>query len=131
MRDDGRSRSVPLRVASRMTTFPPINNAFDALAAADHALEELDAQCCVPERSPRMAALAESLASIRKDLDDVDGEGFDVENLVLNLEDAGAGIGRLQIDCCAPGRMPLYAEMLTSLNKIQRSVRLFTGETMH
>ncbi len=114
-----------------MTGFSPINNAFDALAAADHALEELDSQCCVPERSPRMAALAESLAAIRRDLGEVEGKDFDVETLIAKLEDAGAGVGSLQIDCCAPGRMPLYAEMLTSLNKIQRSVRLVTGETMH
>jgi len=35
------------------------------------------------------------------------------------LEDAGAQIGRLQVGCCAPDRLPLYNEILENLTKAQ------------
>lgn len=115
-----------------MAVFSPIDNAFSALTSADLALEELEARCCVPGRSPRMTALAESLQSVRDDLGRLSShEDLDVEALVSKLEDVGGQVGSLQIDCCAPSRLPLYAEMLSNLNKIQRSVRIATGESMH
>lgn len=42
--------------------------------------------------------------------------------LIANLESAGGQIGTLQVTCCAPSRLPLYARMLDDLTKVQRTV---------
>ena len=34
------------------------------------------------------------------------------------LEEAGAQIGRLQVTCCTPKRLPLYTRILTGLTTI-------------
>jgi len=40
-------------------------------------------------------------------------------------------IGRLQVGCCAPPRMPLYAEALSYLNTIQLEVDRELGRHAH
>ena len=103
-----------------MTDITLIEPAFDALDACNGALGVLDANCCDPGRSPRMAELAVTLAEARMKLRAVtvapDTEG---PAALAVLEEAGAQVGRLQVGCCAPDRLPLYAEILENLVKAQ------------
>jgi len=45
--------------------------------------------------------------------------------------EVGGMIGRLQVGCCAPPRMPLYAEALSYLNTIQLEVDRELGRHAH
>lgn len=76
--------------------------------------------CCEPERSPRLAAIEDSLVAIRGDLGSGDPESLD--RALSGVADIGEEIGRLQVHCCATARMPLYAEVLTLLNRIQLGI---------
>lgn len=96
--------------------------ALNALTAAERALDELDRGCCEPGRSPRMAALADTLSMARSGLAHINGDDSRADVVIQHLEDAGRQIGALQVTCCAPARMPLYAELLESLMKTQRSI---------
>lgn len=100
-----------------------LSPAFAALTDAEEALDELHAMCCEPERSPRMAAIGAVLTDVRASLGRMPREGDAAAHAALDsLEDAGAQIGRLQIGCCATGRLPLYALMLERLTVIQLEV---------
>ncbi len=96
--------------------------AFEALDDCDEALEKLATTCCKPERSPRMEALANTLADARTGFDRVDDDPEQADALFAHLEDAGAQLGWLQVGCCAPNRLPLYTRMLGNLTKAQRSL---------
>jgi hypothetical protein len=67
-----------------------------------------------------MAAIEDSLVAIRGDLDSFVSESLD--RALRRVEEVGGVIGRLQVGCCAPLRMPLYAEALSHLNTIQLEV---------
>lgn len=96
--------------------------ALAALDAAGSILERLEAGCCIPEqRSPRMQALAGTIDGVRSAL----GDRVDLAPALL--EDAGAQVGSLQIACCAPKRIPLYAEMLQRLTEARMAVDAVTG----
>lgn len=43
------------------------------------------------------------------------------------LEDAGQQVGRLQVGCCAPTRLPLYARILEGLTAAQLAVNRAAG----
>lgn len=106
-----------------MTPTDLIQPAFDALDVCTRALGELDVMCCEPGRSPRMAELGATLDAARVELRTVaaaTGNGAAVA--IGTLEDAGAQIGRLQVGCCAPSRLPLYNEILENLMKAQRAL---------
>lgn len=60
-----------------------------------------------------MAAIAERLAAVRTRIE----SGVDGEMVGADLEQIGAMVGALQISCCADDRLPLYAELLASLNQ--------------
>ncbi len=47
---------------------------------------------------------------------------------MATLEDAGAQVGRLQVGCCAPNRIPLYARVLEGLTTAQLAVNQALGE---
>ncbi len=97
--------------------------AMDATPLLDDALatvEKLDRLCCEPGRSPRMAALRETI--VRAKAVDVSPDAF-----AGLLEDAGSQVGSLQVGCCAPGRLPLYADVLEALTR----ARLAAGPDMH
>ena len=103
-----------------MTSIDTMQSAFDALDACTGALGELDMKCCDPGRSPRMAELALTLTEARVKLraatvDPTTGARTALET----LEEAGAQVGRLQVGCCAPDRLPLYTEILENLTKAQ------------
>jgi hypothetical protein len=85
--------------------------------------------CCDPERSPLLAAIEDSLVEIRCSLDSVDSESLD--RALRRIEEIGGVIGRLQVGCCAPPRLPLYAEALSHLNMIQLEVDRERGRHVH
>lgn len=95
-------------------------DARSAIAQCETVVGRLHKMCCDPERSPRMAAIEEALIEVRRDLDAADDGSLD--RALRCAEEVGAAIGRLQVGCCAPLRMPLYAEALTHLNTIQLGV---------
>lgn len=110
-----------------MSEIDPLAIAGAALDDCRAALEKLDALCCEPGRSPRIAALASTVAQARSGLMTLDGS-VAVADLVLGyLEDAGGQTGVLQVGCCAPNRLPLYARVLENLTTAQRSINVSVG----
>lgn len=89
-----------------------------ALDDAVAALHELDARCCEPGRSPRMAALQATLDEVRELLPRVT-DAASGDAAISAVEQAGAMIGALQVGCCDAGRLPLYARMLEQLTDMQ------------
>lgn len=69
-----------------------------------------------------MEALAETLSSARRRLEQIDGDPTAAATVIEILEDAGSQLGHLQVGCCAPGRMELYSSTLESLMKAQRVI---------
>ena len=112
-----------------MTDPNALKTAHAALDDCVEALQDLEARCCRPERSPRMKALADTIAAARSGLDDVgNGDHHDaVDVTITHLEEAGAQIGWLQVGCCAPNRLPLYHTLLEGLTTTQRSVKKAAG----
>ncbi len=105
-----------------MTLADPVAAAYAALDDCEAALTRLDELCCEPGRSPRMAAVAKTLATARAGMASGTA-GTDAAGLVVAaLEDAGGQVGRLQVGCCAPPRMPLYARLLDGLTRAQLAV---------
>lgn len=97
-----------------------LETALVALDAADATVGELHAECCQPLRSPRMEALAGTLGRARVALGEVGTDEERAVEVIALLEDAGAQLGHLQVACCTPSRMKLYADTLASLSRIQR-----------
>jgi hypothetical protein len=89
-----------------------------ALDKAQSNLAELDRRCCDVGRSPRLAALATKLSEIRQAANRPGGVGQEAVSELL--QEAGAMVGALQVGCCAPNRLPLYAQLLEQLNVLQR-----------
>ena len=110
---------------SEPVTLEPARRSLDDF---EQALAKLDAGCCDPGRSPRMKALAESLAASRLALDKVGGAPESADEVIAALEDMGAQIGRLQVGCCTEKRMPLYARMLEDLTDTQIAVSRAIGQ---
>ena len=106
-----------------MSETPTYENALEAVGKAEVALAELDANCCVPGRSPRMAKLSDTLSEVRAGIGGLEEDPSGSTDTLAHLEDAGAQIGSLQIGCCAPSRLPLYAEMLKELTGAQRTIK--------
>lgn len=100
----------------------------EALDSAQNAISRLHRMCCDPGRSPRMLALEEQVAAIRAAVPAATGDEQATAALIESLEEAGARIGRLQIGCCAPARMPLYAQLLTDLTTIQLDLHRAVGQ---
>ncbi len=112
-----------------MTSLAQIEPAFDALDVCVGALGVLDANCCEPGRSPRLAELGNTLTEAKVKLRAVTIDSDIAGPAALDvLESAGAQVGRLQVGCCAPDRMPLYAEILENLTVAQITVnRVLAG----
>jgi hypothetical protein len=108
-----------------MTT--PLSPGFAALEDCQTALDALEARCCEPGRSPRMRAIAETLAQARSGMERIDQDPAAAEVTLAHLEDIGAQVGRLQVGCCAPNRLPLYADMLEGLTTAQLAVNRSLG----
>ena len=97
------------------------------LKDAEKTLTKLEKLCCQPERSPAMQAIADGLSATRFDFASFDGDVTAADSIVARLEETGSRIGKLQVGCCAPARMPLYAELLTSLTELQRAANAQVG----
>ncbi len=111
---------------SAMSNTDSLQPAYEALVDCDEALTELESRCCQEERSPQMRALGDTLGNARAALDRDDEDGAMAEAMV-HMENAGAQIGRLQVGCCAPNRMPLYSRILVNLTTAERGVKKATG----
>ncbi len=105
----------------------PLAPARDALTTCDEVLARLELKCCDPGRSPSMAALGDTLSGAAAELGTLDDGSTDAGRVLDALEDAGAQIGRLQVGCCAPNRLPLYTEMLENLTRAQLAVNQAMG----
>ena len=106
-----------------MTTTDRFSSAFEALDQAGEAVRELHEGCCQPLRSPRMERLAATIESARGRLGEI-GEDPEIASEVVEiLHDAGGQLGYLQVACCAPARMKLYATKLENLSKTQRLIK--------
>ena len=106
-----------------MASIDTIEPAFEALDACNGALGALDLSCCDPGRSPRMAELGATLTEARVKLRAATVHPETAGPAALEvLEQAGSQVGRLQVTCCAPDRMPLYAEILENLTKAQMTL---------
>lgn len=97
--------------------------AFAWLDSADEAVRELHENCCQPLKSPRMETLTSTLTAVRAQLAHAAHDAEVAGEVVAILQDAGAQLGHLQVDCCAPARMKLYATTLENLSKIQRLLK--------
>ena len=93
-----------------------------ALDGCDEALRKLDLGCCDPGRSPNMLALEVTLGEARSQLEQIEARPEAGDAAIARIEDAGAQIGRLQVTCCTPKRMPLYAKMLEGLTQAQLGI---------
>jgi hypothetical protein len=105
------------------TETTPFQEAGDILAKCDVSMDELEAKCCAPRRSPQMEELRRTLAQIRVQLARAHESWLASEATVEVLAEAGEQIGRLQVTCCAPSRMPLYEGLLNHLMQVQRIVK--------
>jgi hypothetical protein len=74
-----------------------------------------------------METLAETLASARIEIEELDTAANNADRMLAILKDAGAQLGTLQVECCAPARMPLYAETLQGLTEVQLTVNSALG----
>ena len=91
-----------------------------ALDLADEAVRELGEGCCQPSRSPRMEQLAATIDRARSRLAGLTDDPVEARAIVDVLSDAGGQLGNLQVECCAPARMSLYASTLGELSEVQR-----------
>lgn len=73
-----------------------------------------------------MLEIEAALRAVRADVETADQASF--EDALLQLEGAGSTIGRLQVECCAPARMRLYAELLAHMNTIRREISAELGQ---
>ncbi len=93
--------------------------AFAALDDCDAAFHKLDATCCDPGRSPRMMVLGRTMVAARESLGRVVDDPGAAGAVAAFIEEAGAQVGRLQVGCCAPNRLPLYTQILGGLTTAQ------------
>lgn len=71
-----------------------------------------------------MERLAGTIGNARTRLAELGNDPVEARAIIDVLADAGGQLGHLQVACCAPARMPLYASTLVELSKVQR---LLTG----
>jgi hypothetical protein len=99
-----------------------------ALSDCGVALVKLEKTCCIPDRSPCIEEIGETLRNAATTLNAAVDEPSTLGILVATLEDAGAQVGRLQVGCCAPNRMSLYARVLEGLTTAQLAVNHALGK---
>ncbi|GMQ85401.1 MAG: hypothetical protein BMS9Abin07_0967 [Acidimicrobiia bacterium] len=99
-----------------------------ALADCDAVVDRLHEMCCQPDRSPRMLAIKEDIALVRAEIEASSDDTEALERALSTLTDIGEQFGYLQVSCCAPARMPLYADALSHLNVAQRKIKRSAGK---
>ena len=107
-------------------TDEPLTSALAALDQCESAVRRLHKMCCEPDRSPRLAGIESELAEARSSLLGVPADSS-LEDVLLTLTAIGSQVGTLQVECCAPARMPLYAETLENLTATQWSINQQLG----
>jgi hypothetical protein len=105
-----------------------IEGALSALDTCNTTLRELDLRCCEPGRSPSMKRLATTLSQARSDIAGLTDDPGSATTAIDHLEDAGAQVGRLQVGCCTPNRLPLYVELLEGLTTAQLEINRTLGQ---
>ena len=76
-----------------------------------------------------MKRLGETLAEARRDIANVNADPGTATTAIEHLGDAGAQVGRLQVGCCAPNRLPLYVDLLEGLTTAQLEVNRSLGQS--
>ena len=74
-----------------------------------------------------MKLLADTLAEARGGLEAAAGDPSSAATAFRQLEAVGSQVGALQVGCCAPDRLPLYAGMLQDLTEAQLSLNRALG----
>ncbi|HIE21446.1 MAG TPA: hypothetical protein EYP73_02460 [Acidimicrobiia bacterium] len=97
--------------------------AFTALEAAESSMHELHEGCCSSKRAPCIAELGDTLEETRQSLERLEADHGLGDVIITTLEDVGGQLGRLQVTCCTPKRVPLYARLLEDLTKVQLTVK--------
>jgi hypothetical protein len=105
-----------------------ITAAIEALDQCDRVVDRLHKMCCEPDRSPRMLTIKESISSARADIENATADSDAVGRSLATLEMVGGQLGSLQVGCCAPARMPLYADALRQLTEVQLNVSKSVGQ---
>ena len=103
-------------------------NAGDLFEQMLARMDKLEKLCCDPGRSPRMADLRGAILTARRLASDSLEKRTSPDDARQQLETVGAKVGALQITCCAPKRMPLYADSLEGLNAAQIQVSKAHGQ---
>lgn len=106
-------------------------SAVEALASAEKSLVKLEKGCCDPKRTPCIADLDTTLEETAQILERFDGDPKTADAVVVHLSDIGAQLGKLQVTCCTPKRMPLYVRLLEDLTKVQLGVAAAAGQGHH
>ena len=102
-----------------MSVDASVNDATESLEGCTAVPARLDAMCCEAGRSPRPAALADTLTEAQSEVAAADEGGAPADAVLEQPEVTGGQVGRLQVGCCAPGRLPLRADLLKGLTKAQ------------
>jgi hypothetical protein len=92
------------------------------LDECEDTLDELETECCTPWRSRAMKRLRNTLGDARRTVESLNS-AVSAAATIDKLASAGAQIGRLQVTCCAPARMPLYDSLLHNLAQLQLSLK--------
>jgi len=75
-----------------------------------------------------MLAIKDTIASVHAELDASSDDTGAIDRALSNLMDIGAQIGYLQVGCCAPARMPLYADAPNHLSVAQFKIKKSVGK---
>lgn len=110
-----------------MSHAPSLQPVLDLLAECREPLDKLERLCCEPGRSPAMAELRRTIEAVRSGVTSLTPGFGAIDEVMADLEDAGAQIGRLQVGCCTPARMKFYSGLLDSLTKVQIEVNAAAG----
>ncbi len=86
------------------------------------ALGKISETCCVPERSPQMAAIFKNLEDVLEDLRKRNNPGEHYTESLDRIVECGAQIGSLYVGCCTETREPLYQRILEQLNRAYGSL---------
>jgi hypothetical protein len=97
-----------------------------SLDECERLVDKLHKLCCEPDRSPRIEAILLDIEAARARIDAFGSQGSPREIIEI-LEGIGASVGHLQVACCTPARMPLYAETLSGLAATQIHISRSAG----
>ncbi len=74
-----------------------------------------------------MDALGATFDRARAGIEQLTGDPSAAAAVLASVEEAGGQVGALQVGCCAPNRLPLYADILRELTNVQLAVNRSLG----